>query len=374
MDIYSYLNSKDVAEYCRSLDYKFDAIEAAFIVNACRRISQEEKLRLFQEIIDTMPDEAINERERILKSLVKGMKMETDSFHKALSEYIAVMRKSMAAFLSSGSDSVYTWEYYRRDWHDSNDTKRVYSSFEKAKEALMQELQERCEPDDDGDRENISEYTGFIYKRRIDSDEYGYAAVRENGIITELYDSKTDEESHWFCQQFFESIWVKIPVPFKKGDLLYGTNPHTLYDRNIGKEPMVFASCCYDGLDENEPRNQRRLAGWDASDMTAWGYWLCDDGRLYEECMHSYYDLEYYRGEIKGNVRVLKALSAQMKGDIDAHMLMIAYDAVQREREMNAVFPGWDYLPECYEKMGIADIHEKYELWKKYDREESEND
>ena len=56
MDIYSYLNSKDVADYCRSLDYKFDAIEAAFIVNACRRISQEEKLRLFQEIIDTMPD------------------------------------------------------------------------------------------------------------------------------------------------------------------------------------------------------------------------------------------------------------------------------------------------------------------------------
>ena len=76
----------------------------------------------------------------------------------------------------------------------------------------------------------------------------------------------------------------------------------------------------------------------------------------------------------KGNVRVLKALSAQMKGDIDAHMLMIAYDAVLREREMNAAFPGWDYLPECYERMGIADIHEKYELWKKYDREESEND
>lgn len=367
MDIYSYLNSKDVADYCRSLDYKFNAIETAFIVNACRSIPLGEKLRLFQEIIDTMPDEAISERERILKSLVKGMKMETDSFHKALSEYIAVMRKSMAAFLSSGSDSVYTWEYYRRDWHDSNDTKRVYSSFERAKEALMHELQERCEPDEDGDRENISEYTGFIYKRKIDSEEYGYAAVRENGIITELYDSKTDEESHWFCQQFFESIWVKIPVPFKKGDLLYGTNPHTLSDRNIGKEPMVFASCCYDGLDENEPRNQRRLAGWDASDMTAYGYWLDKNGRIFAEVMHNYHDLEYYRGELKGDMRMLKALSAHLKGEINAHILLIAFDAIQRNREIQSVIPVWDYMDEVYEKAGIKTLHERITAWEHED-------
>ena len=43
--------------------------------------------------------------------------------------------------------------------------------------------------------------------------------------------------------------------------------------------------------------------------------------------------------------------------------------AVLREREMQAVFPGWDYMPEYYEKMGIADIHEKYEMCKNYDRE-----
>ena len=132
---------------------------------------------------------------------------------------------------------------------------------------------------------------------------------------------------------------------------------------------MVFIHGCYENLDDNNPKDQRRMTGRDASDMTAWGYWVGDNGRLYDECMHSYYDLEYYRGEIKGDVRLLKALSAHMKGEINAHMLMIAYDAVLREREMQAVFPGLDYLPECYEKMGIGDIHAKYEMCWKYRRE-----
>ena len=56
MDIYSYLNSPDVAEHCRKLNYQFNALETAFIINDCRRISIEEKHRLYREIMDTMPD------------------------------------------------------------------------------------------------------------------------------------------------------------------------------------------------------------------------------------------------------------------------------------------------------------------------------
>ena len=56
MDIYSYLNSPDVAAYCREIGYTFNAAESAFIVNDCRRISIEEKHRLYREIMATMQD------------------------------------------------------------------------------------------------------------------------------------------------------------------------------------------------------------------------------------------------------------------------------------------------------------------------------
>ena len=353
MDIYSYLNSKDVAAYCRNINYQFDTIGTAFVINACRHISLEEKLDQFQEIIDTMPDESLPQFTRILFG---EMEQGFEYFHTALAYYTKTMQNSLKAFTTPESDTVYSWEYSRIDWHNNIDRKKVYSTYAAAKEALMQELYD--DRDDDPDQ-----YTGFVTKRWLNSEDFAYVTIR-NGIITDLYDSRIEEES-----EFFGSIWVKIPVPFKKGDLLYGTNPHQLSCSNTGKEPMIFVGVCYEKFDKSDPRNKREMAFSDASDMTAWGYWLDGKGRIYDECMHSYYDLEYYRGEIKGDVRLLKALSAHMKGEISAHKLMIAYDAVLREREMQAVFPGWDYVPECYEKMGIADIHEKYEMCKDYDRE-----
>ena len=43
MDIYSYLNSPDVAEHCRKLNHPFIALESAFIINDCLHISVQEK-------------------------------------------------------------------------------------------------------------------------------------------------------------------------------------------------------------------------------------------------------------------------------------------------------------------------------------------
>lgn len=351
MDIYSYLNSKDVAEHCRTINHQFNAIGTAFIINACRHISLEEKLHLFQEIIDTMPDEILTEKARILRT---NMQLKYEYFHAALAHYTEAMRNSLKGFTTSEPDAVFSWEFSRTDWHDNIDRKKVYSTYAAAKEALMKELLE------DKD-EDLELYTGYIRKLRLDSEDSAFVTMR-NGILTDLYDSRIEDE----CE-FFESIWVKIPVPFKEGDLLWGTNPHQLGCSNTGKEPMVFVDVCYEGLDENDPKDRRRMAGRDASDMTAYGYWLDEKGRLYTEVMHSYHDLEYYRGEIKGDVRLLKALSAHLKGEIDAHILLIAFDAIQRNRDIQSVIPFWDYVDEVYEKAGIKALHERITAWERED-------
>ena len=99
MDIYSYLNSKDVAEHCRKINHQFNAIGTALIINACRHITLEEKLHLFQAIIDTMTDEILNQKASRLKMHMEDDHgIQTDSFHEALSHYIAAMQKDQNDF------------------------------------------------------------------------------------------------------------------------------------------------------------------------------------------------------------------------------------------------------------------------------------
>lgn len=356
MDIYSYLNSRDVADYCRKVNHQFNAIGTAFIINACRHISLEEKLRLFQEIIDTMPDEILSQKASRLKMHMEhDHGIETDSFHEALSKYIEAMQKDLNNFLMAEPDTVYSWVCWYRDWEDEIDRHGLYSSFDAAKVALKDEILDFIE-----DYSDVSGFTCIICKRRINTKECSQAVINGNGLLTNLSDNGIDSS-------FFEEIWVKIPVPFKKGDLLYGTNPHRMSDMNIGKEPMVYLHDCCDNLDENDPIVLRRMAGRDATDMTAYGYWLDDRSKIYTEVMHSYHDLEYYRGELKGDVRLLKALSAHLKGEINAHILLIAFDAIQRNREIQSVIPVWDYMDEVYEKAGIKTLHERITAWERED-------
>ena len=204
MDIYSYLNSKDVTAYCRSINHQFNAIGTAFIINACRHISLEEKLDLFQEIIETMPDEKLSEKASRLKMhMEQDQGIETDSFHEALSYYIAAMKNALNDFLTAEPDTVYSWEIWYRDWKDGIDRNGLYSTFDAAKAAMMAEIQDHLE-----DYSDITGFTGIICKRRINTKERSDAAINGNGVLTYLSDSDDD-----FL--FFEDIWVKIPVPFK---------------------------------------------------------------------------------------------------------------------------------------------------------------
>ena len=197
-----------------------------------------------------MPDEKLSEKASRLKMYMEDDQgVKTDSFHEALSYYIAAMQKDLNAFLTAEPDTVYSWVCWYRDWDEEIDRNGLYSSYDAAKAALMNEIQDYLE-----DYSDISGFTGFISKRRIDTKERSDAAVNGNGLLTYLSDNGVNS---WF----FEYIWVKIPVPFKEGDLLYGTNPHTMSDLNIRKRPMVFTHGCCDNLDENDPIRQLYCGG-----------------------------------------------------------------------------------------------------------------
>lgn len=84
MDVYKFINSKDMREYLKSLDYQFTAAEAAWIVFQNNHVLLKERISAWQEIIDTMPD---CELPMDIPELGKI------STHDFLQEYIEVKRK-----------------------------------------------------------------------------------------------------------------------------------------------------------------------------------------------------------------------------------------------------------------------------------------
>ena len=54
MDIFKYLNSNDVRKYLKSIDYKFSAPDAAWIVERSVGLPLDEKISAWNEIMDTM--------------------------------------------------------------------------------------------------------------------------------------------------------------------------------------------------------------------------------------------------------------------------------------------------------------------------------
>lgn len=98
MDIFKYIESKDIREYLQSLDYQFTAAQAVDIVNKCLHLTLADKLNAYQEIIDTMPD---------CKLLGKGSEIGPISAHDFLREYIAVQRKLTDMYLRTEANTGY---------------------------------------------------------------------------------------------------------------------------------------------------------------------------------------------------------------------------------------------------------------------------
>lgn len=62
MDIFSFINSRDIREYLKIRNYPFTSLEAAWLIYQCRSATIEEKHATWQELIQTMPDCAVAER------------------------------------------------------------------------------------------------------------------------------------------------------------------------------------------------------------------------------------------------------------------------------------------------------------------------
>lgn len=300
MDTFQFINSKDIREHLKSIHYAFTSLETAWLIRQCRNISWDEKNEAWRELIRTMPDQKIEERR---------WTREWPSLFGYLEKVMSYEKRLYDVFCNKTENAVYTCSVYLKnrieEYHDY-----IFSAFEKCQDFLNQIY----------DSEKVIKFK--VHKRFADN-EFQYVAAEFNHRweLNSIWQNGKAAEDICAEMDDFQGMWFSFPTPFEKGDIVVNSDP---YDVGFGSGPFV--------LNEIPPNDEAFIKHHqkdaDNSDMIAAGYFQEDDGSIYYECSHSYMDLEYYRGELKGKRRILKALSSFQKGRIDIGLYSKAYYAI----------------------------------------------
>ncbi len=332
-EIYDYINSKAIREHCKAIGHEFNAMESAFLIYQSKNHTLQEKHLVWEHIIQTMDDTQIAERLNCPY---------IPSLHGFLRKYMDIQKAVLDRFFAKEAGYIYSFapllrsEYYGDgQYHgyeyDDMDNLRVYGEYGAGLAAEMNRLDENL---DESERQLLLGFS--VTRTRIltgpeDEEENIRVTVDERGRALQL-----DEGSRYgmirenFDLLFaFEGMWIDIPTPFKKGDIVF-------IDREkegFPVTPFVMSDLCTDRETEADKRIYDRLAEQgDISDMTVGGYWLSDDGSyVYREVEHSYQDMEYYRGPAGGRQgNIFYHISLYLRGKMDTLDMMINYDKIMK--------------------------------------------
>ena len=321
MDIYRFLNSKDIAEYLRNIDYKFSVIEAACLIYRCRKITLQDKLQAWQELIDVYPD-----------CPYERMAIKTDSFHQCLNDYISLQKKIMEEFYNKEPGAVYWYcwhEVEQNDWYSSPDDDAIFSNFNACYQSFAKEIKERhyCE-----DTINQRSFRKTWLDPKMHFGDNIDVEVNGRFEITKISQSNLSEEEQEI-DWIFESMWLDIPTPFKRGDILVASdeydylkistpfvlnylstwNVKVMLEQGFKKEDYFVSSAT--------ERIKRFNEKGTLEDMWSRGYEFKGNGFVYDVENNSYLDLEYYRGKLDEKELFLKIISQFLKGEIQYHDL-----------------------------------------------------
>jgi hypothetical protein len=133
MDIYRYL-TKDDADHCRELEYEFNSLETAAIIDSFPRLPLKEKHTLYREIISDYPDMPVASTENIKAK---------DSLHVWLKDIIDYEERAIEAFFTPGDDVMYYCVVYK-----DGEKCRHSNCFRTAREAIQTEMEEVIEDAD----------------------------------------------------------------------------------------------------------------------------------------------------------------------------------------------------------------------------------
>lgn len=327
MNITKYINSIDLARYLEKIGYEFTSKEAAYLIWQSRKVSLAAKHDGWNLLIDTMPDCILSSRWGTQTSL-----------HQFLKDYMRYQERLLNRFFTKEEGYCYQFRYLLTHSDDQwEEGETCYPDFESCHAACLEEI--------GGGRfhaEIIRKKLFTVHRREDTVSLFLYSG----NVIMNIVSMDLSNEEWYKTEGVFNEMWLNIPTPFQKGDVL--VSPHGLYGGGFSydnnKHPFVLTHICT--WDEN-PRFTAN------TDMTASGYFLDEDGGTYAECIHNYLDCEYYRGDFGGRRRLLNLLSLCVKGEIDIGLCVRAYHMILAEEDLKKQKRFLDYTKEVFDMMGI---------------------
>lgn len=113
MNLYDFMNSKAVSDYCQKIGHKFTPVQAAFLVNRSVLHTLKEKHQAFCYIMEHMPDEETNS---CVRHMDDGQTCKA-GIRWLLSRYMELQNKYLEEFFRDGDHQVYRYRVYR-SWDD----------------------------------------------------------------------------------------------------------------------------------------------------------------------------------------------------------------------------------------------------------------
>ncbi|MCD8207981.1 MAG: hypothetical protein LUD72_08605 [Bacteroidales bacterium] len=319
--IYHYIDSNAIRMYLKTINYSFSALEAAYLIHRCGRVTLDEKFDGWKAIISAFPDCPV----KVSREDFFFM----DSLHRFLEEYMDLQKQLIEEFYAD-DDGVYmtlcnkscmfsaeeSIERSKREVHLSAPRKyenkfwihKVYPASEEGKDHITMYFNM------DGDVLSVS----------------GYSAA---------YSMNLDEFDCVFCDQ-----WYSFPTPFHRGDLLMGhwekvpflLNYMDTWDLDEMKENGVYK------LDFDVKRRRKFLVeSGTTRGMNAVVYRVNEIGKLYQSVLatyDNYLDLEYYDGELTGPKETLALLRDLMQRRLNITEFLDKYEQILVKETYNHLY------------------------------------
>ena len=330
-DDYNLINSRAIADYCRSIKHKFNTEELAVLVYRNQRMSLEEKIDKYNDLIKNYHDMEVIERINCkhyssVKTMIK------DEIQR-----IKILNKKL---IQDDENCIYTWTEFNKStqkYEHSGDIEHTFKTYKEAFKNIMEYIKEY----DDTISFRITKKYFDKRKEKIFAD---YNVENKKAILVNI-----SESNKTFLD--INQIFLNIPTPFKKGDILISNNS-TMCSYGESNDIFVLEYLC-----TWRKNLERYLANgnYDSSDMIGYGYFFINDNttEFVREHKWDYDSFEYYDGELTGRDRILKDISSFVKGKIELELFIHAYDVYKTEFKNN--MPNF-YTDEGLKLAGMTDI------------------
>lgn len=292
MDAFRFINSKDIRNYLKKINYEFTPIEIAWLIWRCEHITLKEKQNAWQEMIDTMPDLPVDCSFQKINSL-----------HTFLKDTIALENKMIDDFYKDEKDAVYYF-YIDYDYGYSHNHKKYLAYHD-----MIDDVKDIAE----NPKRKIRHFhlcKEYSNGNKAEYDFNMYPNFEIKSILNaELHDKR---------DTIFMDLDISIPTPFKQGDIVYFPNSVT----DCGRRPKVVTF------------EEKVVIG---ESVPVYEQVSFSSGEIKLNYILEYMDLEYYTGDFDGKKRIVKLLSNYLKGKIDTALLATAYHYYLTELYFNRI-------------------------------------